>query len=211
MKITNMQVFGFESAIRGMRNPKNSWDRSDSVVSWDLSKVECEPKDINSEDFVLGQADQTLSQQLTKAGGEHCKHLRMIQVWFDLDAPRYMWAEFDTYKHTEKISCSTMHKMFERELTIDDFEADGTNEVGLRQVLYDLDYIRRFGNGTTQALIDAKTILPESFLQKRTVNTNYQQLLNIYHQRKNHRLPVWKEFCKRVKELPYFVELTGLE
>lgn len=220
MKITNIEVYGLESAMRGCRNPKNSWGKSDSVEDYTTCVLDGDDKNWNMENFILRQADMKLSQQLTRAGGEHCKHLRMIQVWFDMTAPRYMWQEFDCYKHVEKISCSTMHKLFERELTLDDFE--GGSEFGhhLIGTVIKLDTIRllheeaRLNKDTesmTELLIQAKTILPESFLQKRTVNINYQQLLNIYIQRKHHRLPVWKEFCKMVEGLPYFVELTGLE
>lgn len=217
MKISNTQVFGFESALRGMRNPKNSWDKSDSKIGVHLyHDVEIEYNNI--ERFELGEADAKLSSNLTRAGSEHCKHLRMIQVWFDLDVPRYLWQEIDTYRFVEKISCSTMHKMFHKELELEDFEIDeNKNMATLDAIVNELNVMREYSLEETnqvikeEILIQAKTILPESFLQLRTVNTNYQQLMNIYLQRKDHRLPLWQIICKWIIELPYFKELTGIE
>ncbi|KNF08535.1 hypothetical protein CLPU_6c00210 [Gottschalkia purinilytica] len=208
MKTTNTDVYGFEHAIRGMRNPKESWGKSDSIT------YEFQPGLFK---FSIGNADAELSKKLAKAGTEHCKHLRLIQVWFDLEAPRYFWQEFDTYRNVEKISCSTMNKLFERELTIEDFELKDIEDSKLLDVLQitideinDLRYIYK-KSPDDDYLRRAKILLLESFIQKRTINTNYQQLLNIYRQRKNHRLLQWQEFCEWIEELPYFKELTGIE
>ncbi|KNF06937.1 thymidylate synthase complementing protein [Gottschalkia purinilytica] len=206
MRIIYTDVYGFQHALRGMRNPKNSWGRTDSVA-YEL--------DSGILKFSIGNADIELSKKLVKAGTEHCKHLRMIQVWADVKAPRYWWQEFDTYKHVEKISCSTMHTLFRKEMSILDFEfISKEEEVGIIcQVIDTLNELREeyIESSKERYLELAKTLLPESYLQKRTINTNYQQLLNIYHQRKNHRLPQWKEFCKWIEELPYFKELTGID
>lgn len=215
MKITNAQVFGLESAVRACRNPKNSWDKSDSLLDYDEVILDIDIKNDNDEGFILGQADKKLSQQLTRAGGEHCKHLRLIQVWFDMKAPRYLWQELDTYKHAEKVSCSTMHKLFDdlRKIELQDFSYDEKDKDILTVIIARLNELRcqYLVSKDKELLIRAKKILPEGFLQTRTVNTNYQQLLNIYNQRKGHRLLEWKEFCRFVEHLPYFLELTNLK
>lgn len=191
MRITNTQVFGFEASLRAMRNPKNSWDKSDSAG-----------------EFILGRKDAELSRKLTKAGTEHCKHLRMITVWADMELPRYLWQEMDTYRHIEKVSCSTMHKLLDRKLTLDDFESEGI-EGHLLDSLVEINML--IGDKDPNALKIAKSILPESYLQKRTVCTNYQQLLNIYNQRKGHRLQQWRRICDWILEMPHFKALTGVK
>lgn len=210
MKIENTQVFGFEAAIRAMRNPMNSWARSDSKVGEMLPKND---KNYNIEGFILGEADKTLSQKLSKAGTEHRKHLRLIRVWADWTLPRYLWAECDTYKYIDKISCSTMHRLMKEELTPEHFENDNIPPV----VLYKLNaYINLYKQQEDPAiknelLLLCKNLLPEGFLQKRTISTNYECLLSIYLQRHNHRLPEWHKICEWILSLPYFVELTGIE
>jgi hypothetical protein len=188
MKIENTEVYGIKPAIRGMRNPLNSWDKSDSFGD--------EPYG-----FYLGENDKILSQKLTKAGAEHSKFLRQIQVWVDLSLPRYIWSEFDTYRFNTKNSCSTMHTLMRKELTNEDFEyripqdyIDTLNkEINIKG---NIGYI--------------KNLLPEGFIQKRTVNTNYAELLNMYNQRKFHKLPQWHEICEWILKLPYFVDLTNI-
>ncbi len=214
MKIENTQVFGFESAIRGMRNPLDSWDKSDSVTK-NFAILNTENKNFNIEGFILGNADMQLSQKLTKAGTEHCKHLRMIQVWVDLILPRYIWTEFDTYRNLEKISCSTMHTLMKKPISHDMFE-DG--EIFLNDDVINIlnKIIEKYKNADNSQIKKeykyyAKSILPESFLQRRTINTNYMTLLNIYRQRKNHELPQWHIICDWIEKLPYFIELTGIE
>lgn len=193
MRITDTEVSGIKTAMRAMRNPMNSWEKSDSYMM--------------GGEFALGEDDKHLSQKLTNAGAEHCKHLRMITVWADMELPRYLWQEMDTYRHMEKVSCSTIHKLLDRKLTLDDFESEGI-EGHLVDSLVEINML--IGDKDPNALKIAKSILPESYLQKRTVCTNYQQLLNIYNQRKGHRLQQWRRICDWILELPYFMELTGV-
>lgn len=179
MKIENTKVAGIEIALKAMRNPKDSWNHKK------LSDIK-------------------LTQSLTKAGPEHCKHLRMIQVWADMTLPRFVWQEFDTYKHVEKVSCSTMHTITKRKLTQSDFEMPVMEEY--------LDMLNHYlVQDTAYAFRKLKNGLPEGFLQMRTVNTNYAQLLNIYKQRKSHKLPQWRNICSWILELPQFKELTGVQ
>ena len=222
MEITNVEVYGFNASLRGMRNPMNSWDKSDSYrylyvdgCVFNLqTKNQIEfPKtyEENEEGFVLGEADKILAQKLTKAGKEHSKFLRQIQVWVDLTLPRYIWSEFDTYSFNSKNSESTMHTAHKRNLTQSDFENPVNEEILI--VLNSLIDSHRDKLITSEEFIyEFKNNLPEGFLQMRTVNTNYAELLNIFKQRNNHRLKFqWGEMCKFIEELPYFVELTGIE
>ncbi len=211
MKIENTEVYGFQSAIRAMRNPMDSWNKSDSGT-FDISPHEINDKNINYEHFSLGDNDKKLSQTLTKAGTEHRKHLRMIQVWADFTLPRYIWSEMDTYKYINKNSCSTMHKLMSREITEEDFELDN---IPFKLIDKINTYIQSYKESNSNEeknnnLIACKNILPEGFLQKRTINTNYECLLSMYHQRKNHKLPQWHKICNWILELPYFTELTGI-
>jgi len=213
MKIENTQVFGFEAAIRAMRNPLNSWDKSDSRIKSCDNPLYWEDKNVNEEKFVLGEKDMQLSQKLTKAGTEHCKHLRFITVWVDITAPRFWWQEFDTYRHLEKISCSTMHTLMKAPISKANFEYDNLPDSLIEKIN---TYIQLYQNSNDEEekknyLIACKNILPEGFQQKRTITTNYQCLLNMYQQRKNHRLPQWHKACKWVLSLPYFCELTGIK
>lgn len=206
MHIENIEVVGIEHAIRAMRNPLDSWGRSDSGY---VDRVNGTSFNV----FEVGGKDKELSQRLTKSGSEHCKHLRFATVYMDIVAPRFFWQEFDTYKHVEKVSCSTMHTIHKRELEQEDFEEpilEGTLEE-LNWIVRRLQFLR--GENLTEEykieLIYLKNNLPEGFLQKRTVVTNFQQLLNIYHQRKNHRLPQWGFLCDEIKKLKYFQDLVG--
>lgn len=194
MKIEKTEVAGIQPSLRAMRNPMNSWSRSDTFNG------------------VPGPNDIGLSQKLTKAGTEHCKHLRMIQVWVDLELPRYVWSEMDTYIFNTKVSCSTMHKITSRLLTQADFELP-ISEVTLNELNQLIKQAQETSNsGEKKALIRIiKSRLPDGFLQKRTVNFNYAELLNIYWQRKNHKLPEWHIICDWILSLPYFKELTGVE
>lgn len=227
IKIENTQVFGLEASIRGMRNPLDSWNKSDSystvyvdgyMYSMKTGKLVSDlDNDLyysngrqNEEGYFIGEKDIKLAQKLTKAGSEHCKFLRQIQVWVDLDLPRYIWSEFDTYKFNTKNSCSTMHTAHKRNLTQDDFY--GSISAGTLEFLNNLIDRKKEGSITSDYFIhEFKGNLPEAFLQRRTVNTNYAELLNMYHQRKNHRLKVWHEICNWILDLPYFKELTGIE
>lgn len=217
VKIENTQVFGFESALRGARNPMNSWDRSDSFTIYDSYDHRVEIKNTNEENFVLGDADKILAQKLTKAGSEHCKFLRQIHVWADFTLPRYIWSEMDTYHYNTKNSTSTMHKLMSRNLNLDDFTYNEFDEPMVKLIANHINQIRYVYGMTPdvkqkhEILRRAKQLLPEGYLQMRTMDTNYAELLNIYKQRWNHKLPEWHMLCEFIENLPYFVELTGIE
>ena len=205
MKITNTEVYGFEASLRGMRNPMNSWHLQDSVPYY------CMP-DILWDATLIGERDLDLAKRLIKAGNEHCKFLRQIQVWADFEMPLYWWSEFDTYKFNTKNSCSTMHKLFnaKKEIELDDFVYSKEDINTLNFIIMELNSLRKRYLETKDFnyVIRGKRLLPTSFKQKRTVNTNYAELINIYNQRKNHRLKEeWQDvFCKWCEELPYFKE-----
>ena len=204
MKIETLQVAGFEPAFHGMRNPMDSWEKSDSVLHDD--KV-----------LLIGEADMKLAQNLILAGTEHSKFMRQIQVWADFTMPRYWWAEADTYGFGTKNSCSTMHTIMKQELTLDDFEIK--EEDGLDSIIFlsirSINALRTIYSNTKDYnyVIQMKKLLPESFLQMRTWNTNYAELRNIYFQRRNHRLKEeWVDcFCGWIESLPYSKELIMLE
>ena len=216
MKFEKTEVWGFEHAIRGMRNPLESWKKSDSFIK--------SPHNY----YVIGSNDLELMQTLIKAGPEHRKFLRQIFVSVDITAPLYWWKEFDTYKvGTVSNSCSTMHKLASTTITMDCFEMDDfadSNEESNHYNLYTksmwsnlidhLEALRKEFNETKDRRYWKELIrlLPESWLQKRTVTMNYENLLNMYRQRKNHKLTEWsKSFCDWIKTLPYAEELICLE
>lgn len=201
IKIENVEVQGWESAIRGMRNPLNSWDRIDSYGA--------------SNRYVVGPNDHDLMTRLAKAGPEHAKYRRMIVVYVDITAPLYWWKEFDTYKvGTVANSCSTMHKIAEKEFTLEDFSHEHLNSWSmfyLKEAVHALNINR-------EIYIDSKDkelwwqmiqLLPSSYNQRRTVMLNYETLANIYRQRKNHKLDEWREFCQWIKTLPYSEIITN--
>ena len=198
MKITNVEVYGFIPALRGMRSPMNSWHLNDSKI--------------DNKTITIGPNDLDLAKRLIKAGNEHCKFLRQIQVWADFEMPLYWWSEFDTYKFNTKNSCSTMHKLFnaKKEIELDDFVYSKEDINTLNFIIMELNSLRKRYLETKDFnyVIRGKRLLPTSFKQKRTVNTNYAELINIYNQRKNHRLKEeWQDvFCKWCEELPYFKE-----
>ena len=202
VRVEYVEVAGFATAFRGMRNPMNSWDKSDSRVS-----------EFNV--FIIGDNDIDLAKRLIKAGGEHRKFLRQIYAGFDVVLPRYLWSEFDTYGFQPKNSCSTMHKLFIKDRCIreDQFIYHPYDEEALQDTIRQLNVLRAlYFNPATEdkneILRRAKALLPEGFLQRRTVATNYEQLRNIYHQRKNHRLPCWTQvICPFIESLPYSKEL----
>lgn len=230
MKFENTEVFNFEGALRGMRNPMNSWDKSDSEwvhIDSCLVKKSGEVKDTSCDFFKIGKNELNLAQRLIKAGSEHRKFLRQIFVSVDITAPLYWWKEFDTYKvGTVANSCSTMHKLKDTPITMDCFEmgdfAD-SNEENNNYNLYTkamwsklidhLEALRKEFNETKDKRYWKELIrlLPESWLQKRTVTMNYENVLNMYLQRRNHKLNEWSgkddptkpNFCSWVLELPY--------
>ena len=214
MKITNTEVYGFEASLRGMRNPMDSWHLQDTKRMLGIKGKynDFKNNDLSYEAIVIGSNDMDLAKRLIKAGNEHCKFLRQIQVWADFDMPLYWWSEFDTYKFNTKNSCSTMHKLFnaKKEIELDDFVYSKEDINTLNFIIMELNSLRKRYLETKDFnyVIRGKRLLPTSFKQKRTVNTNYAELINIYNQRKNHRLKEeWQDvFCKWCEELPYFKE-----
>lgn len=213
IKIENVEVHGFQPAIRGMRNPKNSWDRSDSYWHDIKNYNDCDPGE-QFREYRIGENDYSLMMRLAKAGSEHAKYRRMIVVYVDITAPLYWWKEADTYKiGTVSNSCSTMHKIHSKEFTIDDFSHEhmtGSMSV-LNKVIDCLNYNR-------DKFIEIKDkrfwwqmiqLLPSSYNQRRTLMLNYETLANIYRQRKNHKLDEWREFCQWIKNLPYSEIITN--
>ena len=208
-KFETLEIAGWESAIYGMRNPLKSWNKSDSYINLE-------------DEFIIGKNDYKLIQSLINAGTEHRKFLRQIQVWVSIDAPRFFWNEWDTYKiGTSANSTSTMHTLLNEELTEENFEwpsfdnADWDIQAAFRDYINTLNTIldRAKQEPTLQSyyLNIIKSMLPESFLQTRTINLNYEVLNNMYHQRKNHRLPQWREdFVSWVNTLPYNEFITGI-
>ena len=192
MKIETIEVAGFHSALSAMRNPLDSWEKGDSVTG------------------KIGKKDKELSMKLAHAGTEHAKHLRMVVVWANITAPRYWWTEFDTYRiGVEKVSCSTMHRLMARPLTTDDFETDGRFSPALVSAVYEINM--RMNQYHEETDPDVKKavwreiiqILPQSYLQKRTVMMSYSALRNIYRQREGHKLVEWqmfREWCDRLPE-----------
>jgi len=197
MKIQLLDYAGILPAMTAMRNPMNSWYKNDTQVDFKAMKIK------------VGPADKTLSEKLQKAGPEHAKHLRMIMVWADISAPRYWWMEFDTYRYgVEKVSCSTMHKLMSRELTTDDFETDAKHSYALLSTVCEIN--TRIGMYHSEEDPEAKKaiwreiiqILPQSYIQKRTVMMSYAALRNIYRQREGHKLKEWQEFREWCEDLP---------
>lgn len=201
IKLDVLEVAGIKPAIMGMRNPMDSWDKSDT-------------KQYSSDFITIGDADMQLAQTLIRGGSEHRKFLRQIQVWFDLTVPRYIWSEFDTYGFTVKNSCSTMHKLFRKDklISTDQFVYNEDDQEVMDLIVAELNTLRQwYFSGITaeeqdKILRRAKMLLPEGLLQKRTVCTNYETLRNIVHQRKNHRLPEWHYICDEIGKLPYAKE-----
>lgn len=223
LKIEKTRVFNWEAAIRGMRNPLNSWDKSDSSFGYDVVAkyrgYEVTPK------FVLGENDLALMKKLSKAGSDHGKFLRYIVVSFDVEAPLYWWKEMETYRvgvaenpsDIEFNSCSTMHKIHDKEFTLDDFSHEHLggelNEDSLDWLEGTIDLLNR--NRQVFLLTKGKDywwqmiqLLPSSYNQKRTVQLNYQVLKQMYFARRNHKLDEWHTLCDWIETLPYFKEIV---
>lgn len=223
----------WEAIIRGMRNPLNSWDKSDSrecnidsCVGCDNECYERLPQG-NEKDYVIGKNDADLMKRLNKAGTEHRKFMRMIPIYIDITAPLYWWKEFDTYKiGTVCNSCSTMHKIHSKEFTWDDFSHEHLTHTdafhmdanedalnALQVVINALNYNRKKYLETKDKTYWWQMIqlLPSSYNQKRTIMLNYEVLSSMCHQRKNHKLDEWREFCEWIKTLPCFELITGEE
>ena len=203
LKVDKITVMNFENAIRGARNPMNSWARMDSYYD-------------EGGNFVLGDNDLSLAARLAKAGSDHRKYLRQIIVSMDISAPLYWWKEFDTYKvGTVANSCSTMHKIQAKEFTRADFSCEKMSEGALAV----LDSVIEFMERERLAFIETKDkanwhnmiqLLPTSYNQLRTVTLNYEVLINIYKARRYHKLDEWKILCAEIEKLPYAKELILL-
>ena len=226
IKLEHTDVYGFEAAIRGMRNPMNSWDKSDSgYVDCEnyegvACKSECPYGHFCIESpywhYNISENDLALMRKLAHAGDDHGKFGRFINVTVDIVAPLYWWKEFDTYKiGTVSNSCSTMHKIHDKEFELDDFSHEHlstgkySNTELLISVLYCLNVARELFLETNDKKYWWQMIqlLPSSYNQRRTVQLNYQVLNRIYNARKNHKLDEWREFCAWVEKLPYFKEI----
>lgn len=223
MKFENTEVWGFKHALRGMRNPMNSWDKSDSLIEREFEGQ-----------LEIGKNDMKLAQTLIKAGSEHRKFLRQIFVSVDITAPLYWWKEFDTYKvGTVANSTSTIHKLASIPITKDCFEMDDFEHCNIESedmtfplksiwdlIVNDLEFLRRqyFATKDKRYWKELIRLLPESWLQKRTITMNYENILNMIHQRKNHKLNEWsgvdnlsnENFIKWAKTLPYAEEFLFL-
>ena len=220
IKLEKTEVWGFKHAVRGMRNPLNSWDKSDSTECTLVDK-KCGVCESNHEGrcydgFIIGNNDLNLMKKLRSTGSDHGKFMRMIMVSVDINAPLYWWKEFDTYKvGTVANSCSTMHKIHSKPIELSDFSIDNfvieDNDLELElndyfyNVVADCEVLRKKFIETKdkkywRGLIQ---LLPTSYNQLRTVTLNYEVLRNIYHARKNHKLNEWHEFCDWVESLPY--------
>lgn len=215
IKFETIAVYGWEEAIRGMRNPMNSWDNSDS--GWDdyPGNGKCVEKD-GDYAYFIGKNDFDLMKRLRNAGTDHRKFMRMIVVYTDITAPLYWWKEFDTYKvGTVANSCSTMHKIAAKEFTLHDFSFEHLNDASLKTLtntIAQLNISRNLYVTTKDKFYWWQMIqlLPTSYNQKRTVMMNYEVLANIYKSRKNHKLDEWsKGFMDWIKTLPYSELITG--
>lgn len=215
IKLEKTEVAGWEAAIRGMRNPMNSWERSDSDYKY------ASYHDMSGGTYEIGPNDLDLMMKLAKGGPVHAKYRRFITVSVDITAPLYWWKEFDTYKvGTVANSCSTMHKIAEKEFTVNDFSHEHVEE------LKGIDYNTLYGyllytvdmlNYCRTKYLETKDkkywwqmiqLLPSSYNQRRTIMLNYEVLAGLYPMRKDHKLDEWQEFCKWIEELPYSEIIT---
>lgn len=228
IKFENTEVMGWEAVIRGMRNPMNSWEKSDSGICFDTvachtcraDRNHCKSR-IENKEFVVGYNDMNLMTRLRNAGTDHRKFMRMIAVYVDITAPLYWWKEFDTYKvGTVANSYSTMHKIAEKEFTIEDFSCEHLENSWLVHLKETIKLLNEARDAYHWCNTDAKKewwwqmiqLLPSSYNQKRTVMLNYEVLANIYKSRNNHKLDEWSVgFMDWIKSLPYSELITGKE
>lgn len=236
LKIENVEVVGWEAAIRGMRNPKNSWVKSDS--HWDYVNQGPEYLTVayfDDADFNIGPNDKKLMSTLRNAGTDHRKFMRMITVYLDITAPLYWWKEFDTYKvGTVANSCSTMHKIAAKEFTLEDFSCEHLcddelellkeiiTRLNMNRIVFiakDDKRVDRYSVMTDECYAKYKKklwwqmiqLLPSSYNQKRTIMLNYEVLANIYKSRRHHKLDEWHTLCDWIEGLPYSELITGKE
>ena len=227
IKVENIDTYGWEAAIRGMRNPMNSWDKSDSYENYTTSFED--GFEVRSPYYRVGASDVALMKSLVKAGTDHRKFLRMINVTMDITAPLYWWKEFDTYKvGTVRNSCSTMHKIAAKKFELDDFSHEHLSDDSIK-LLKDIVFILNFhrekyletkdrpmkSEQSRQELMKKYwwqmiQLLPSSYNQRATVQLNYEVLRNMYHTRKDHKLDEWREFCKELQKLPYSDLITSI-
>lgn len=206
IKFENTEVFGWKAAIRGMRNPLNSWHLSDTTFGLGEDYFN---------DMTIGEKDLDLMTRLRNAGTDHRKFMRMITVYVDITAPLYWWKECDTYKvGTVANSCSTMHKIHAKAFTLDDFSHEHLTERSIRcleNTIYTLNMWRDYfvEDKAKKDWWQMIQLLPSSYNQKRTVLMNYEVLANIYKSRKNHKLDEWHDFCDWIESLPYSELITG--
>lgn len=232
LKIENTEVMGWEAAIRGMRNPMNSWEKSDSGRCLTHGPAHCSvcpyvdagcnasETDLDTR-YIIGAEDIDLMTRLRNAGTDHRKFMRMIVVYLDITAPLYWWKEFDTYKvGTVANSCSTMHKIADKEFTLDDFSHEHLIVACLNSLKRTIDDLNSCREGYLSDDIkdpDWKKeiwwqmiqLLPSSYNQRRTIMLNYEVLANIYKSRCNHKLDEWRELCNWIEDLPYSELITG--
>lgn len=215
IKVEKVDTWGFNHAIRGMRNPYNSWDRSDSMAAVSIWTRKM--------DFLIGDADLKLMQKLYAAGPEHRKFMRQIFVSMDVVAPLYWWKEFDTYKiGVTADSCSTMHTITKKDFSMEDFSTDGMSDDGLAMMAGAVNVMNMaLGNfrqadkaGDTESKEkywrDIILMLPSSYMQRRTITMSYENAASMIRQRGNHRLTEWREFVKKLKELPWLTEIMQI-
>lgn len=230
IKIENVEIMGWEHAIRGMRNPMNSWNKSDSgICKGGDDGIGCENcanydscEHTYDHSWQLGKEDHNLMMRLATGGPTHAKYRRMITVYVDITAPLYWWKEFDTYKvGTVANSCSTMHKIAAKEFTLDDFSHEHLIVAGLNSLKRTIDDLNSCREGYLDESIKQNPewrkevwwqtiqLLPSSYNQKRTVMLNYEVLAGIYPMRKKHKLDEWVDFCKWIETLPYSEIIVG--
>lgn len=202
IQIEHTEVSGWEAALRGMRNPMNSWDRGDSYFAL--------------EGMSMGNNDYLLAKKLADAGQVHGKYLRMINVTCDITAPMYWWQEFDTYKvGTVRNSCSKMHKIHSKEFTLGDFSRDHMTDFSIKILESVIDALNVYRDIYLKDITMKQywwqliQLLPASYNQRSTVQMNYAVLKNIYEYRRDHKLDEWKEFCRWIESLPYSKLITG--
>ena len=202
--IEHIETYGMEAAFRGMRNPLNSWDRSDSCVDEDGN-------------FAAGVKDLKLAENLCRSGSDHRKFMRQIMISMDITAPLYWWKEFDTYKvGTVANSCSTMHTLHKRPIVLEDFSTDGMGKFAVGELesliqtlnIFREKYLEKGEEGLWRSMIQ---LLPCSYNQKRTVTANYEVIRNMVGARAGHKLTEWREFCRKMEELPYYAQLIGTD
>ena len=199
IKLERVSVMNFENAMRGARNPLNSWDRMDSYTE--------------NGKFVMGPNDLDLAKRLCKAGTDHRKFIRMIFVTVDITAPLYWWKEYDTYKvGTVANSTSTMHKIHSKPFVMDDFSTDHMNDKTIKVMNHTIDFLEELrldfvNTKDNKSWYSMIALLPESYNQMRTCTFSYENVANMYYSRKNHKLSEWHTFCDWIESLPYFKEL----